>query len=532
MKKVLSIIVSVLLTAIVFASCGDPGSNKTGETAAPEPVTNLSKPDNKQWRYIEDYDIYYQAEIGYCETPADERYEQLAVFVPGAYLDAADNGDGTYTCELNENAEMGGYTALNAPVAMQIYTPGYAAADALTVEFLSHNISFSESVADITSQGMIYACPGCRGINEGAPAGVTDLKAAIRYLRYADDVIPGDAESIFVFGMSGGGAQAAILGASGDSGLYDPYLEAIGAVQGVSDSVKGAMAWCPVTNLGTANAEYEWMMGCTRKGRSEEENAISDGLANAYAEYVNSAGFKDENGKPLTLTQSDDGIYQAGSYYDYVKSVIETSLNHYLSDMDLGSGSAQEYIDGLNADQKWIVFEKSANTAKITSVADFVKHCKVASDTVVAFDWPHSNNTLFGYGDGKGAHFDSILADVLTDLNSKDAQEYIDDFKKTDSFGYSVKQRVDMYTPLYYLMESEDGYGSANVAKFWRIRSGIEQNTNASTTEINLALALENYGGVESVDFETIWAQGHEPCERNGNSTENFILWVHNCMKG
>ena len=76
------------------------------------------------------------------------------------------------------------------------------------------------------------------------------------------------------------------------------------------------MAWCPVTNLDTANAEYEWMMGCTRPKRSDELNAISDKLAHAYAEYVNQAGFTDEGGKPLTLTESKEGIYQAGSYYD------------------------------------------------------------------------------------------------------------------------------------------------------------------------------------------------------------------------
>lgn len=532
MKRIISIILTVLLTAAVFAACGSSDSGKTEETMAPEPITNLSKPDMTKWCYIEDNDIYYQAEIGYCETPADERYEQLAIFVPGAYMDATDNGDGTFTCELNTGAELNGYTAENAPVAMQIYTPAYAAAEALTEELISHNRALTEEIAEYTSQGLVYACPGCRGINEGAPSGVADLKAAIRYLRYADDVIPGDAESIFVFGMSGGGAQAAILGASGDSELYDPYLEATGAVQGVSDSVKGAMAWCPVTNLGTANAEYEWMMGCTRKDRTDEENAISDGLANAYAEYVNNAGFKDESGKKLTLTESEDGIYQAGSYYEHVKSVIEESLNHYLSDTNFVGSSAQEYIDGLNSDKKWITYDKSANTASITSVADFVNHCKTASEGLVAFDWPHSYNTLFGYGDGKGAHFDSILCKVLTQLNSEYAGEYIEDLKKTDSFGYSVAKRVDMYTPLYYLMESEEGCSTANVAPYWRIRSGIKQKTNSLTTEINLALALENCDGVENVDFETIWEQGHEPVERTGSSTDNFIAWVGSCMKG
>ena len=256
MKRFLSFALVIIMTAFVLAACGGSGSGKTEGTTAPKPVTNLTKPDNK-WRYIKDNDIYYQTGIGYCETPADERYEKLAVFVPGSYMDATDNGDGTFTCKLNENAQINGYTAANAPITMQIYTPAYASAEALTEEFVSHNLTFVEGISQITSQGMVCAFPGCRGAAEGAPAGVTDLKAAVRYLRFADDVIPGDADSIFVYGMSGGGAQAAVLGASGDSELYAPYLEAVGAVQGVSDSVKGAAAWCPVTNLGTANAEYE-----------------------------------------------------------------------------------------------------------------------------------------------------------------------------------------------------------------------------------------------------------------------------------
>ena len=89
-----------------------------------------------------------------------------------------------------------------------------------------------------------------------------------------------------------------------------------------------------------------------------------------------------------------------------------------------------------------------------------------------------------------------------------------------------------MYSPLYFLMESREGYGTANVAKHWRIRSGIEQDTNSVTTEINIDLALESYDGVESVDFETIWGRNHDLAERdNGDSTTNLIEWINSCMK-
>ncbi|MBQ3417284.1 MAG: tannase [Ruminococcus sp.] len=608
-KKILAIMMTLCLAGLVMTGCGSGGTDKTEETTAADgtakattATTNLSKLDMTKWQYNADDDVYYQIGIVYCETPANEDYEQLAVFVPGAYMTATDNGDGTYTCELNADAEVNGYTASTAPIVMPINTPGYSAQSALT-EY--------KSVTDYTSQGFVYVHAGCRGRDDGAPAGVTDLKAAIRYIRYCDDVIAGDAESIFVFGMSGGGAQAAIVGATGDSELYDPYLEAIGAVQGVSDAVVGSMDWCPITNLDTADEAYEWMMGSTRSGLTDDEQAISDALATAFAEYINSAGFTDAEGNTLTLTESSDGIYQSGAYYEYIKSVIEQSLNNFLSDTEFpydasssskGGGmggapsggtpsgdkpdgnmpsgekpdgapsgskpdgdtgeeatsiedvdditrndtsssgvstsgtyeTAQDYIDALNTNGEWITYDETTNTVTITSIEDFVSACKNASKNLGAFDQldaGQGENTLFGYGDGSGAHFDSTLADILTELGSSYASDYTTDLSKTDSVGYTAQQRVNMYTPLYYLLESQEGYGTSTVSKYWRIRTGINQGDTSLTTEVNLALALENYDGVESVDFETVWGQGHTEAERTGDSTSNFIEWVNSCMK-
>lgn len=93
----------------------------------------------------------------------------------------------------------------------------------------------------------------------------------------------------------------------------------------------------------------------------------------------------------------------------------------------------------------------------------------------------------------------------------------------------SVTDRVNMYNPLYYLSSYYEGYQTAQVASHWRIRTGINQSDTALTTEVNLALALENYGA--DVDFETVWGQGHVEAERMGNSTENFIAWVIECCQ-
>ena len=604
MKKGLSIILcAILASTVIFTGCANNGSSSSesasqssssavSSNSTGEVKTSLSKIDMTKWQYNSDDKVYYQIGISYCSNPADESYEKLAVFVPADYFDAADNGDGTYTCSLKSDTKVGSYTAATAPIVMPINTPGYSAQSALTDY---------KDVSDYTDQGFIYVHAGCRGRDDGAPAGVTDLKAAIRYIRYNSGVIAGDTESIFTFGMSGGGAQSAIVGATGDSDLYSDYLSAIGAVEGVSDAVTGSMCWCPITNLDTADESYEWMMGTTRSGLSDDEQQISDKLAEAYASYINSAGLTDESGNTLTLTKSSSGIYQSGSYYDYIKSVIETSLNNFLSDTtfpyDASSSSSkggtgggmpsgekpdgapsgdkpdgapggdssasgnsskiedvdnvtrnntssglslsgtyetiQDYIDALNANGEWVTYDSSTKKATITSVEAFVNALKTASKNLGAFDQfdnGQAENTLFGYADGNGAHFDSTLASILKELGSDYASAYETDLAKTDSAGKTAEERVNMYTPLYYLLQSEKGYGTSTVAKYWRIRTGICQSDTALTTEVNLALALENCDSVKDVDFETVWGQGHTEAERTGDSTSNFIAWVNECM--
>lgn len=599
-----------LLSALMCTTMLACGSGAASAEAAvdlqseTDAVTNLPKVDQTAWQYNADDDVYYQIGISYCEIPADTAYETLAIFVPGAYMAAAENGDGTYTCEIDPDAVVGAYTAETAPIVMPINTPGYSAMAALT--------SYA-SFTSYTDEGFVYVHAGCRGRDAGAPAGVTDLKTAVRYLRYTDDVIPGNAERIFTFGMSGGGAQSALMGSTGDSALYDAYLEEIGAVTGVSDAVLGSMCWCPITNLDTADEAYEWMMGVTRSGLTEEEQQISDQLAEAFATYINSAGIKDPDGAVLTLSESEDGIYQAGSYYEYMKTVIEESLNHFLEDTEFpydassasgggrggfgggmpggfggqspfgggqrperGEGApdfdagqkpdggmmpedvsfedidditrnettsgvslsgtyetAQDYIDALNAEREWVHYNAATNTATITSIEDFVLACKSTSKNLGAFDQldgGQGENTLFGYGDGNGAHFDATLAGILNELGSNYAADYAEDLTKQDSAGNTVDYRVRMYTPLYYLLESSEEYQESTVAKYWRIRTGIAQGDCALSTEMNLALALENDERVESVDFETIWGAGHTQAERSGNSTDNFIAWVNTCL--
>ena len=525
--------------------------------------------DNAAWQYDEANDIYWQVGVVYVANPASLDYETLGIYVPGAYLEASANGDGTYTASVKSDAQVGQFTAATAPYVLPVNTPGFNASQAPTW--------LADGIANYTQAGMIYLQPGIRGRDNttdsqgqevvgGAPWGVTDLKAAIRYVRYNKDVLPGDTDKIVSFGHSGGGAQSAVLGASGDSTLYNPYLEALGAAMKdkegnpISDAPYGTMTWSPITSLDYADAAYEWNLGQFADSNTRAEGtftqALSQDLAKEYANYINQLGLKHE-GQALTLAESSEGIYTQGSYATYLEGVVNQSLNNFLADTSFpytsdGAGlggstesvtyeTAQAYIDRLNAEAQWVTYDAATNTAKISSLADFAKYVKTASKSVPAFDALDrslAENAVFGVADANELHFDQLVArllknnqakyESLTDWNSQYVTDFESDLAKTDSLGKTIAERQDLYNPMFYLTSAYSGYQTSKPAPHWRIRSGLSQGDTALTVETNLALALENQanGAVKSVDFATVWGQGNTTAERTGHASANFIQWV------
>lgn len=630
------------------------GSNSNANVPSTLPTGTLAF-NNAAWNYDAENDVYWQVGVTYCEAPAALAYESLGLYVPGAYLTGEDNGDGTFTCTVNEVGSVAGWTAATAPMVMPVNTAGYSAQPAPT--------SYAyQSVADYLAAGFVYVYAGCRGrdngtnddgtaFSGGAPWGAVDLKAAVRYLRYNAAVLPGNTEALFTFGHSGGGAQSAVMGASGDSAPYEPYLESIGAAmedsagQPLSDAIAGAMCWCPITCLDEADAAYEWMMGQYADTGTRADGtwtaALSSDLAEAYAKYVNGLDLRDESGTALVLDTSTDGLYASGSYYECVRATIEQSLNDFLSDtefpytsggqamadggfggglgerggasgmaadssfeapsgeapsggempsggmpsgsvpdgamdgasggapsgamdgvpggassgaMDGASGggsaeqttyeTAQAYVDALNADESWVIYDAASNTATIANVGAFVRHCKNPSKAVGAFDATdrsQAENKVFGTDASNELHFDATMTRLLqenaaayAELADWDAalpDAYASDREQRDALGSTIDERAALYNPLNYLCAAYDGAGSSTVAPHWRVHSGIEQGDTSLTTELNLALALKAHPDVQDVEFAAVWGQGHTTAERTGDSTANFIAWVGDCLR-
>ena len=522
--------------------------------------------DKSKWEFDSANGVYYQIGVVYCEKAVDTTYQSMGIYIPKEYLTCTQS-ENKYTCEINTSGKKGYFTAANAPIVFPVDTPGYSAMKAPT--------SYSyEKVSKFLEKGIIYAYAGCRGkysggetYSAGAPWAVTDLKSAIRFLRYNQKLIPGDMNKMYSFGMSGGGAQSCLMGVTGNNELFNDYLNENGAAmknsegEALKDNIKGSQCWCPITNLDIADAAYEWNIGQYYSVDTRAEGTFTkllrDDLTKEYVEYVNKIKLRDPNGNLLQLTDVN-----SGTYYDYLKSLIEESLNNFLSDTTFpytpeehpspgpGPGprpgqissitynTTKEYIDSLNSDYKWVDYDESSNTATITNVGDFIKHCKNARKSVGAFDdlkRGQAENYVFGIsGQDPQKHFDVIMSNLLnqnnetysgqSDYDIEYPDEYKNDLDDLDSLNKDIQTRVNMYNPMYYLIDYYGGYKTSDVADYFRINVGIKQSDTSNVVEMNLYLALKNYG--KNAQLTSVWDKEHTEAERKGESTTNFISWI------
>jgi hypothetical protein len=523
------------------------------------------------WNIDSTNGVYYQLQLQYCTKITSSKYQSMGLYVPKEYLTCTENS-GKYKCEVNKSGKKGSYTAANAPIVMPVDTPGYAAMEAPT----EYNY---DDVSKYVSKGIVYAFAGCRGkytgkddFIQGAPWAVTDLKSAIRYLRLNKALIPGDTDRLYTFGMSGGGAQSCLMGVTGNSELFTDYLNDNGAAMTdaegnkLKDNVKGSQCWCPITNLDTADSAYEWNLGQYYSTDSRAEGTftklLSDDLAQEFVKYVNNIKLKDPKGKELTLTNKNEG-----TYYDFLKSIIEESLNNFISDTtfpwtpDSGPGprprrflqeleetvtattynTLDEYIAALNSNKTWVNYDKTTKKVTITSIGDFVAKCKNARKDVGAFDdlnRTQAENYVFGtnYTNGDYAkHFDNYMVNLFKEKQDEYSgkegwdesypSEYLNDMDDTDILGNNITYRLNMYNPMYYLNSYYAGYRKSDVADYFRINTGIFQSDTGNVVEMNLYLALLNYG--KKVNFTTVWEKEHVKAERTGDSDDNFINWIN-----
>lgn len=251
------------------------------------------------------YRVY--ANIVYVGKPVDLNYQYMNIYVPTHLVD-------NQTAPIFFPNLVGGYR----PAKPVTFT---------TTEFtMSNETDRTTSAAVALSKGYIVASAGARGNNAElngvytgkAPAGIVDLKAAVRYLRHNDAAMPGSAEKIISNGTSAGGAMSALLGSSGNDALFEPYLKEIGAAD-AKDHIFAASAFCPIIDLEHADSAYEWL--CNRVNGAKDgsgaavykfddtQMTISDELMALYPNYLKSLGLRQvDNNQPLTTDTMEQYI--------------------------------------------------------------------------------------------------------------------------------------------------------------------------------------------------------------------------------
>ncbi len=343
-------------------------------------------------------EIKYRAyeKIVYVKYPKDLRYHVLNFYVPEIYY---------------ENKKINGYTLNDVPIFFPNGVGGYMPSEPLTPS-INRISSKLNSVAIALEKGYVVASSGVRGrstknINGenigSAPAAIVDLKSAVKYLKYNDKIMPGDANKIISNGTSAGGALSTLLGATGNNKDYYNYFLELGAAN-AKDDIFAVSAYCPITNLENADMAYEWqfnniytykkmeysnMIDFRRERKFVEGNLTNDqikyskDLAAMFPKYLNSLKLKSmfDNSE---LNLNIDGT---GSFSEYVKIFIKKSIDKAKkNNIDL---SKQEWIN---------------NQFTISDYASNMRRMKVAP----AFDGVELNtgeNNLFGDKNYDVKHF-------------------------------------------------------------------------------------------------------------------------------
>jgi acetyl esterase/lipase len=411
--------------------------------------------------------------IAYVVNPVDVNYESLDVGVPVTI-----NGQDI--------------DATNAPILLVVNNPGYTASSN-TATGLGRIPSDTNGKYALAA-GYVVVCPGLRGWNLAsnstyygkAPAAIVDLKAAVRYIRYNDGVMPGNSEWIIAAGISGGGAQSTLLGVSGNSPLYDAALAEIGAAD-ASDDIFASAPYCPITDLDHADMAYEWEFGTTPRSGELVNQTISQQLTNAFSVYQVSLNLQGKNGY---------GAITAENYGDYlVETYLIPSANKYLNAL------TTETRDTYLSSQPWITW--SNNSASFT-FEDYVAYIGRSKKLPAfdAFDLSAWENNLFGNSTTNARHFTNFS--LRQDSGEPSAE--------IDS---EMQTIVNMMNPMYFIQQN-----NSDCAQYWFIRTGTKDTDGAHTIFGNLATILENRG--KDVNASLYWDGGHGV----NQDPEAFVAWV------
>lgn len=413
------------------------------------------------------------------------------------------------------------------PIFLRTYVGGYMASAAGQPQA-------GDASGRALKEGYVLVIPGSRGRNSTvvatksdkkngvkkgqtiytgrAPAAILDLKAAIRYLRHFDAVMPGDAEHIITDGTSAGGAMSSLMGATGNNPAYEPMLQAMGAAD-ERDDVFASVCYCPITDLEHADMAYEWLYNGTdsRQQGNAEVLAVSNELKAQFPGYLASLG----------LHTPDGTLLSAANYLDYIKSElirsaqiaknagadIPDSIGFKFSE-DAGFGAPP-----INGGMTQMGGGKKPQGDRPPMMMRSGGFGKKAGEYIIDLDMDKYLNYVVSTQPLKTAPaFDT--QGVVNQRASGENEEFGDSKGSSVNFTeYSASKtgtvvtpeiaaNVALLNPMNFI-----GDGVTDVAPHWYIRHGARDRDTAFPVPVNLALKLQNAG--KNVNFLLAWNRPH-----------------------
>lgn len=414
--------------------------------------------------------------ILYVEHPVDEEYQRLNLFVPECY----------YTGQ-----ECSGYTLKTAPVFMPNQVGGYMPGELGEPGLDPRRPGQPNAIFQALCHGYVVVVPSIRGRTRPggkAPACIVDYKAAVRWLHYFSDILPGDMSKIITSGTSAGGALSALMGAAGDHPDYLPYLKAIGAAD-ASDAVFAANCYCPITDLEHADMAYEWQFRGVneyhRKHMKRDEGgrpvfSADDGCMNEaqiqasadeavrFPAYINSLDLRDQKGEPLAM--AEDG---SGTFKEYIEQILLASAQGAMDrGMDVSESRWLTVTGGKAAGVDFAAYARSITRMKTAPAFD-----------ALTMDSPE--NDLFGTDEIPCRHF-TAYSSTHSLANGAIAEPSV----------------VRLLNPMAYI-----GDAQAATAAHWRIRHGTHDRDTSLAVSAILTCKLREAGC--RVDHAAPWGVPH-----------------------
>ena len=489
---------SIMISLTLVAACCLPWETSLGQTNDPLlfPKENFTVETKTVKTTLGEKKVTYRSymHIPYVANPVDKNYQSMNVSVPIR----VDNMDvDASNAPILFNIGVGGYMSVNnmgggmgAPPGGGNRGGGPGGPGAP-----GGNSNISGKVDLALAAGYVVVSPGCRGRDNKAtdgtyygkaPAAIVDLKAAVRYIRHNKGVMPGNVDWIFSTGVSAGGAFSALLGASGNSHIYGPYLKEIGAADN-DDNIFGSACFCPITDLEHADGAYEWMYGNAPLKSGLVDQKLSKQLKTLNAEYQLS----------LNLQGKDHfGTITAENYDRYLlKYFLIPSADKYLK--GLSDEKRNEYLEK----NKWITWSEKGVSFVF---ADYVNHVGRMKGLPAFddFDKKQPEPNVFGNKTTDSRQFTNFSLRHASGNNN-------------DEVDGEIKTLVNLMNAMYFISQNNSG-----CTKNWWLRQGTSDAHTSQTVIANLATSLENRNKV--VNTSLYWDAGHGADQ----DAEEFITWV------